>query len=85
METNAAGGEREKEGAQRSIQDKNRSGGQDLKERKDTINKIMDEILEDMTRSSREKLEQYTAPLEGAEEDENTLNLEEARIKGDWL
>ena len=57
----------------------------DLKERKDTINKIMGEILEDMTRSSREKIEKYTAPLEGAEEDENTLNLEEARIRGDWL
>ena len=57
----------------------------DLKERRDTINKIMGEILEDMTRASREKIEKYTAPIGGAEEEENTMNLEEARENGDWL
>ena len=35
----------------------------DLKERKDTINKIMGEILEDMTKASRDKIEKYSAPV----------------------
>ena len=56
----------------------------DLKERRDTMNKIMGEILEDMTRASREKIEKYTAPIGGAEEEENTMNLEEAWENGDW-
>ena len=50
----------------------------------DTINKIMGEILEDMTMASREKIEKYTAPIGGAEEEENTMNLE-SRDNGDWV
>ena len=44
----------------------------------------MGEILEDMTRASREKIEKYTAPIGGAEEEENTMNLEEVPENGDW-
>ena len=45
----------------------------------------MREILEDMTRASREKIENYIAPIGGAEEVEYTMNIEEARENGDWL
>ena len=38
-----------------------------------------------MKRASREKFEKYTAPIGDAEEEENTMNLEEARENGDWL
>ena len=41
----------------------------DLKERGDTVNKIMGKILEDMTKASREKIEKYhkepPEPVEG--------------------
>ena len=57
----------------------------DLKERKDTINKIMGEILEDMTKTSRDKIEKYMKPIETVEEEEETQTLEEARERGDWL
>ena len=62
----------------------------DLKERGDTVNKIMGKILEDMTKASREKIEKYhkepPEPVEGEEEeDEGPLTLEEAREVGDWL
>ena len=36
----------------------------DLKERKDTINKIVGEIIEDMTKASRGKIEKYSVPVE---------------------
>ena len=45
----------------------------------------MGEILEDMTKASREKIEKYTAIAENAEAEEETMNLEEARENGDWL
>ena len=57
----------------------------DLKERKDTINKIMGEILEDMTKASRDKIEKYSVPAEDMEDEEETQTLEEARERGDWL
>ena len=57
----------------------------DLKERRDTINKIMGEILEDMTKTSRDKIEKYMKSIETAEEEEETQTLEEARERGDWL
>ena len=44
----------------------------DLKERRDTINKIMGESLEDMTKTSRDKIEKYMKPIETAEEEEET-------------
>ena len=37
----------------------------DLKERRDTINKITGEILEDMTKTSRDKIEKYMKPIDG--------------------
>ena len=52
--------------------------GQDLKERKDTINKIMGEILEDMTKASRDKIEKYSVPEEDMENEDETQTLEEA-------
>ena len=56
-----------------------------MKERKDTINKIMGEILEDMTKASRDKIEKYSVPVEDMEDEEETQTLEEARERGDWL
>ena len=35
----------------------------DFKERKDTILKIMGEVLEDMTKASRERIEKYIKEL----------------------
>ena len=52
-----------------------------MKERKDTINKIMGEILEDMTKASRDKIEKYSV----LHDEEETQTLEEARERGDWL
>ena len=57
----------------------------DLKERKDTINKIMGEILEDMTKASRDKIERYSVPEEDMEDEGETQTLKEARERGDWL
>ena len=57
----------------------------DLKERKDTINKIMGEILEDVTKASRDKIEKYSVPEEDMEDGDETQTLEEARERGDWL
>ena len=51
----------------------------DLKERKDTINKI----LEDMTKASRDKIEKYNVPVERMEDEEETQTLEEARERGE--
>ena len=53
----------------------------DLKERKDTINKITGKILEDMTKASRDKIEKYSFPIEHMEDEEETQTLE----RGDWL
>ena len=57
----------------------------DLKERGDTINKIMGQILEDMTKASRERIEKYQVNPDNVENDEESQNLEEARERGDWL
>ena len=57
----------------------------DLKERGDTINKIMGQILEDMTKASRERIEKYQVNPDNVENDEEPQNLEEARERGDWL
>ena len=56
----------------------------DIKERADTVSKIMGEVLEDMTKSSRERIEKYRRePMD--EEDEDATTLDEARERGDWL
>ena len=57
----------------------------DLKERGDTISKLMGEILEDMTKSSRDKVEKYMLPLNEVVEVDDTKNVKEARENGDWL
>ena len=57
----------------------------DLKERGDTINKIMGQILEDMTKTSRERIEKYEKNPDEVENEEETQNLEEARERGAWL
>ena len=57
----------------------------DLKERGDTINKIMGQILEDMTKASNERIEKYQVNPDDVENDEESQNLEEARERGDWL
>ena len=44
----------------------------------------MGEILEDMTNTSRDKIEKFMKSLETAEEEEETQTLEEAREKG-WI
>ena len=38
-----------------------------MKERKDTINKIMGEIFEEMTKASRDKIVKYSVPVEDME------------------
>ena len=55
----------------------------ELKERKDTIGKIMNEILEDMTRTSRERIEKYVK--EDVVDEEDPTTLDEAREQFDWL
>ena len=45
----------------------------------------MGEILEDMTKSSRDKFEKYMLPLNEAVEADDTINVKEARENGDWL
>ena len=56
----------------------------DQRERKDTIGKIMGAVLEDMTKSSRDRIEKYRRePYD--EDDEGATTLEEARERGDWL
>ena len=57
----------------------------DLKERGDTVNKIMGQILEDMTKTSRERIEKYQKSPDEVENEEETQNLEEAMERGDWL
>ena len=57
----------------------------DLKERGGTINKIMGQILEDMTKASRKRIEKYQVNPDNVENDEESQNLEEARERGDWL
>ena len=47
----------------------------DLKERGDTINKIMGQILEDMTKTSQERIEKYRKNPGEVEEEEETQNL----------
>ena len=44
----------------------------DSKERRDTINKVMGEILEDMTKTSRDKMGKCMKSIETAEEEEET-------------
>ena len=56
----------------------------DIKEREDTISRIMGEVLEDMSISSRDRIEKYRrARID--EEDVDAINLDEARERGDWL
>ena len=57
----------------------------DLKERSDKISKIMGAVLEDMTKSSRDKVEKYQISPTEIEEAEATANVREARENGDWL
>ena len=57
----------------------------DLKERSGTISKIMGAVLEDMTRSSRDKVEKYQLPLSEIEGAEDTFSVRGARENGDWL
>ena len=58
----------------------------DLKERKDTIGKIMGEVLEDMSKASRDRVEKYVKVLEADEDGEGlATTLDEAREIGDWL
>ena len=59
----------------------------DIKERGDTVNKIMGEVLEDMTKTSRDRIEKYAKePLDDEELDAlETHTLDEARERGDWL
>ena len=57
----------------------------DLKERRDTINKIMVAVLEDMTKSWRDMVEKYQLPLAEFEEADDTVTVREARENGDWL
>ena len=47
----------------------------DLKERKDTINKSMGEILEDMMKASRDKIEKYSFPVEDMDDEQETQTL----------
>ena len=56
-----------------------------LKERRGTINKIMGAVLEDMTKSSRDRVEKYQLPLAEIEEAGDTVTVREARKNGDWL
>ncbi len=56
----------------------------DIKERADTVSKIMGEILEDMTKTSRDRIEKYQRVPQD-EDDEDALTLDEARERGDWL
>ena len=56
----------------------------DIKERADTVSKIMGEVLEDMTKTSRERIEKFRREPQG-EDDEDALTLDEARERGDWL
>ena len=58
----------------------------DFKERKDTILKIMGEVLEDMTKASRERVEKYVKELaEGQNPALLATDLDRAREIGDWL
>ena len=45
----------------------------------------MGQILEDMTKASRERIEKYQVNPDNVENDEESQNLEEARERGDWL
>ena len=54
----------------------------DFKERGDTINQIMAEVLEDMTKASRDRVEKYRKVVDS---DDEPTTLEEARELGDWL
>ena len=58
----------------------------DFKERKDTILKIMGEVLEDMTKISRERVEKYVKELaEGQNPALLATDLDRAREIGEWL
>ena len=59
----------------------------DFKERKDTIIlKIMGEVLEEMTKASRERIEKYVKELaEGENPAIMATTLDRAREIGDWL
>ena len=58
----------------------------DFKERKDTILKIMGEVLEDMTKASRERIEKYIKELAEGENPAIMANtFDRAREIGDWL
>ena len=45
----------------------------------------MGQILEDMTKASRERIEKYQVNPDNVENEEGSQNLEEARERGDWL
>ena len=51
----------------------------DIKERSDTINKIVGAVLEDMTKSSGDMVEKYQLPLTEIKKAEDTITLREAR------
>ena len=55
----------------------------EIRERKDTISVLMGKILEDMSKTSREKIEKYR--MQRPEGEAGATTLEEARINGDWL
>ena len=55
----------------------------DFKERGDTKSKIMGEVLEDMTRASRDRIEKFIK--QEVEDEDEPRTLEEAREQGDWL
>ena len=55
----------------------------ELRERRDTVSVLMGKILEDMSKTSREKIEKYR--MERPEGEAGATTLEEACIMGDWL
>ena len=55
----------------------------EIRERRDTVSVLMGKILEDMSKTSREKIEKYR--MERPEEEAGATTLEEARIMEDWL
>ena len=54
-----------------------------FKERGDTKSKIMGEVMEDMTRASRDRIEKFI--MQEAEDEDEPRTLEDAREQGDWL
>ena len=49
----------------------------------DMIRKIVGTVLEDMTKSSRDKVEKYRLPLTEIEEADDTISVRKAREIGD--